>query len=204
MTVQVADRPHGLHHDLEFTLRGRHIASEDLHSSKALLEGQGLPWYLKIMQTAGKRRDVIVLLIAIFKFGKGLILIAAGITAAALLHSGIEPTLHRWVNILWIGRESRLVERLIEKVASIDRKQLEFAEVGTFVYAAVFLTEGTGLFLRQRWAEYLTIVITASFIPFEIYVMLRRFSFERAIVLVINIAVVVYLVRKVRRDRKER
>ena len=148
------------------------------------------------------KRDTGIWLIAIFKLVKGLLLLAAGIGAAALLHNGVESTLERWVNALWIGRESRLVERLIDKVASIDRKQLELAEAGTFVYAALLLTEGAGLLLRQRWAEYLTIVITASFIPFEIYAMLRRFSFERAIVLVINIAVVVYLVRKVRCDRK--
>lgn len=148
------------------------------------------------------KRDTGIWLIAIFKLVKGLLLLTAGIGAAALLHNGVESTLERWVNVLWIGRESRLVERLIEKVASIDRKQLELAEAGTFVYAALLLTEGTGLLLRQRWAEYLTIVITASFIPFEIYAMLGRFSFERVIVLIINIAVVIYLVRKVRRDRK--
>jgi len=148
------------------------------------------------------KRDTGIWLITIFKLVKGLLLLAAGIGAATLLHNGVESTLERWVNALWIGRESRLVEQLIDKVASVDRKQLELAEAGTFVYAALLLTEGTGLLLRQRWAEYLTIVITASFIPFEIYAMLRRFSFERTIVLVVNIAVVVYLVRKVRRDRK--
>ena len=154
------------------------------------------------MQSTGNRRDVIVLLIGIFKLAKALILIAVGIAAATLMHKDIQATINHWANILWVGRESRVVERLIDRVASIDRKQLELAEVGTFVYAAVFLTEGTGLLLRRRWAEYVTIIITTSFVPFEIYVMLRRFSLERAIVLVLNIAVVVYLVWKVRRDRK--
>ena len=63
--------------------------------------------------------------------------------------------------------------------------------------------EGIGAYVDTD-GEYLTIVITASFIPFEIYAMLRRFSLERAIVLLINIAVVIYLIRKVRRDRKAR
>jgi uncharacterized membrane protein (DUF2068 family) len=151
---------------------------------------------------SSKRRDTGIWLIAIFKLAKGLLLIAAGIGAAAVLHNGIDATVERLVNVLWVGRESRLVETLIEKVASLDDHKLQLAEIGTFVYAAVFLTEGTGLLLRQRWAEYLTIFVTVSFIPFEIYVMFRRFSAERAIVLVINIAVVVYLVLKVRRDRR--
>lgn len=142
------------------------------------------------------------MLIAIFKLAKALILIGVGIAAATLIHKDIQATINHWASVLWVGRESRLIERLIDRVASIDRKQLELAEVGTFAYAAVFLTEGTGLLLRQRWAEYLTIIITTSFVPLEIYVMLRRFSLERAIVLVLNIAVVIYLVWKVRRDRK--
>jgi uncharacterized membrane protein (DUF2068 family) len=151
-----------------------------------------------------KRRDSVVLLIGIFKLAKGVVLLGAGIAAATLLQTGIEPALDRLVNVLWIGRESRIIERLIDKVASIDRKQLELAEVGTFVYAAVFFTEGIGLLLRRRWAEYLTIIVTASFIPFELYLMVRRFSIEKAITLVVNIAVVIYLVVKVRRDRKEK
>jgi uncharacterized membrane protein (DUF2068 family) len=151
---------------------------------------------------SGRKRDTGIVLIAIFKLAKGLILLFVGLGVAALLHDGVEAELDRWANVLWVGRESRLIERLIDKIASVDAKELRWAEVGTFVYSALLLTEGTGLLLRQRWAEYLTIVITASFIPFEIYTMVRRFSAEKTIVLVINIAVVVYLVRKVRRDRK--
>jgi uncharacterized membrane protein (DUF2068 family) len=157
------------------------------------------------MRAGGKtrrKRDTGIVLIAIFKLAKGLILLFVGLGVAALLHDGVEAELDRWANVLWVGRESRLIERLIDKIASVDVKELRWAEVGTFVYSALLLTEGTGLLLRQRWAEYLTIVITASFIPFEIYTMVRRFSAEKTIVLVINIAVVVYLVRKVRRDRK--
>jgi len=154
------------------------------------------------MQSRGKRRDKVILLIAIFKLAKGLILLAAGVAAAALLRSGFESTLDRWVSALWIGRESRIVERLIDRLTSVNPRQLQLAEIGTFVYSALLLTEGTGLLLRRRWAEYLTIIITASFIPFEIYVMVRRFSVERAVVLILNIAAVAYLVWKVRRDRK--
>ena len=43
----------------------------------------------------------------------------------------------------------------------------------TFAYSALFLVEGTGLFFEKRWAEYLTIVATVSFIPVEIYELLK-------------------------------
>ena len=151
---------------------------------------------------SGGKRDVGITLIAIFKLTKGLLLLAAGIGAAMLIHNGVQATLDHWVRTLWIGRESRLVQELLDKMSSVDVRKLKLAEEGTFVYAGLLLTEGTGLLLRQHWAEYLTIIITASFIPFEIYVMMRRFSVELAAILIINIAVVIYLVRKVRRDRR--
>lgn len=147
------------------------------------------------------RRDTGLWLIAIFKLTKGLLLLFVGIGAAALLHSDIQTLLDRWANALWVGRESRFFEEVIDKIASINDRQLKLTEIGTFVYSALLLTEGTGLLLRQRWAEYLTIVITASFIPFEIFVMLKRFSVEKMIVLLINIAVVWYLVKEIRRER---
>ncbi len=157
---------------------------------------------LLVSMRRGGKRELGITLIAIFKLAKGIILLAAGIGAAMLLHNGVEMMIDRWVNALWIGRESRVVERLIDKLVSIGPKQLKLAEVGTFIYAGVFFTEGIGLLLRRRWAEYLTIIVTASFIPFEMYVMYRRFSIERAVALVANIVVVIYLVWKVRRDRK--
>src|SRR5690349_6285193 len=154
-------------------------------------------------KTGEKKRDTGIWLIAIFKLVKGLLLLLVGIGAATLMHKDIQSTLHHWANVLWVGRESRLVEKLFAKVASLDDNKLMITEIGTFVYSALLLTEGTGLLLRQRWAEYLTVIITASFIPFEIFTMVRRFSVEKIIVLVINIAVVWYLVRRIHHRRKE-
>jgi uncharacterized membrane protein (DUF2068 family) len=63
------------------------------------------------------------------------------------------------------------------------------------------LTEGIGLALRKRWAEYLTIISTASLLPLEVYEILKRASAPKIVVLLANIAIVVYLVLEVRRTR---
>jgi len=76
--------------------------------------------------------------------------------------------------------------------------------VGTFFYSALLLTEGTGLLLGKRWAEYFTIFATSSFIPLEVYELARRASPARFVVLLINVVVVVYLVAEVYRIRKNR
>jgi uncharacterized membrane protein (DUF2068 family) len=74
--------------------------------------------------------------------------------------------------------------------------------VGTFIYAAIFLTEGTGLALSKRWAEYFTIITTASFLPLELYEIIHRATIAKGVALVINIVVVIYLVRELRRYPK--
>ena len=68
-----------------------------------------------------------------------------------------------------------------------------------FLYAVVFLVEGTGLWLQRRWAEYLTIVVTASLIPFEIHELMQGVTVARVATLVVNVAVLVYLIVRLRR-----
>ena len=61
-------------------------------------------------------------------------------------------------------------------------------------YAALFLTEGTGLLFRKRWAEWLTIVATSSLMPIELYELIKQFTAIRLFALLINAAVVLYLI----------
>jgi uncharacterized membrane protein (DUF2068 family) len=86
----------------------------------------------------------------------------------------------------------------------VDDRKLKALSVGTFFYSGLFLTEGTGLALRKRWAEYLTIVSTASLLPIEIYELVKQVSALKIIVLLANIAIVVYLVIEVRRTRNSK
>ena len=68
----------------------------------------------------------------------------------------------------------------------------------------MLLTEGTGLLLRQRWAEYFTVVVTGSFIPLELYELARHVTVLRLIVIGINVAIVWYLIAALRRGGTER
>jgi uncharacterized membrane protein (DUF2068 family) len=75
--------------------------------------------------------------------------------------------------------------------------------LGAFLYAVLFATEGLGLWLGLRWAEYLTVVATASFVPIEIFEILQRLDLLRVGALVMNLAVVGYLVYRLRRASSE-
>jgi uncharacterized membrane protein (DUF2068 family) len=83
----------------------------------------------------------------------------------------------------------------------VDDRKLKALSIGTFFYSALYLTEGVGLSLRKRWAEYVTIISTASLLPLEIYEIAKHVSAPKIAVLLANIAVLVYLVMEVRRTR---
>ena len=63
----------------------------------------------------------------------------------------------------------------------------------------MFLTEGVGLYLRKRWAEILTVISTAGLIPLELYELFHKPTITRAILLLVNVAVVTYLIFEIRR-----
>ena len=80
-------------------------------------------------------------------------------------------------------------------------KQLRELSVGTFIYAGLYLTEGLGLVTRKHWAEYLTTLSTALFIPLEAYEMYRHFTWVRLVLLLVNAAIVCYLAARIKHRR---
>jgi len=65
--------------------------------------------------------------------------------------------------------------------------------VGALLYAALETTEGVGLAMRRRWAEYLTVIATGVLIPFEVREVVVRPTVFRVGALLVNVAIVVYL-----------
>ena len=132
---------------------------------------------------------------------KAALLIALGIGAIKLLHRDLAETLNDWIDLLRVDPDNRIIHWILNKLLAISPNQLKAASVGTFIYAAVLLTEGIGLLLRKRWAEYLTIVATSGLIPVELYEIARHVTVSRIGVLAVNLAIVAYLIWEVRRSR---
>jgi uncharacterized membrane protein (DUF2068 family) len=153
--------------------------------------------------SSGKSHSRGLLVIAAFKLLKGLALLAVGIGALKLLHKDVAAIVDHWVNAFRVDPHNRFIHWLLAKLPMVDDRKLKELSIGTFIYSAVFLTEGFGLAFRKRWAEYFTIITTGSFLPLEIYELLRRATLPKGLTLAINIAVLVYLVWEVRRNPKK-
>src|SRR6516225_6512800 len=141
------------------------------------------------------------LVIAIFKILKGLGLLAVGVGALHFLHRDLAAEIAHWVDLVRIDPHNHYLHWILEKLAKVDAKKLRELSVGTFFYSALFLCEGTGLALRKRWAAYMTIISTSSLMPIEVLEICRRPTAARMFLLLVNVAVVAYLVREMRRTR---
>jgi uncharacterized membrane protein (DUF2068 family) len=85
------------------------------------------------------------------------------------------------------------VVHTIRSVLSTRTSTLTWVAVGLVAYAAIELAEAVGLWMLKRWAEYLTVVATAAFLPLEVYEIVERLTWIRVGALVFNVAVVIYL-----------
>jgi uncharacterized membrane protein (DUF2068 family) len=140
-----------------------------------------------------------LLLIGLFKLAKAIFFFCIGAGAIHLLHKDIGDEVTRLALKLKFDPESRLVALLLGKVDLIDAHRLRQISVATFAYSALALTEGIGLLLEKVWAEYLTLILTISFLPWELYELIRKPDWSRLSLLVINLAVLAYLVWLLRR-----
>jgi uncharacterized membrane protein (DUF2068 family) len=148
-------------------------------------------------KTSGSSSSILIL-IGAFKLLKALMLIVAGIGAVKLLHDGTADTVVHWIRVLRVDPDNRFIHRMLARIFRISPKQLRELSVGTFIYAGLFATEGVGLLLRKRWAEYFTVITTGGLIPLEIFELSRHFTVTRVVVTVINVLIVWYLVARLR------
>jgi len=140
-------------------------------------------------------------LIAAYKAIKALALLVAAIAAFGLIGDGNLETLFAWVMQLPIHHGHDLLVGTIDKLFGLGPRKFLAIGVVLCIYAAVFLVEGWGLWRERRWAEYLTVIVTASLLPFEIWEVVRHYSWLKLATLGANGVIVVYLVHVLHRPR---
>jgi uncharacterized membrane protein (DUF2068 family) len=149
----------------------------------------------------GGSHDRGLLLIGLFKLAKAIFFFGIGVGAIHLLHKDLQDEVMRLALRFKFDPESRFVSLLLDKVDLIDAHRLRQISVATFGYSALALTEGVGLLLEKVWAEYLTLILTISFLPWELYELARKPDWFRLSLLLINLAVLGYLVWLLRRKK---
>ncbi|HEU5246436.1 MAG TPA: DUF2127 domain-containing protein [Candidatus Udaeobacter sp.] len=162
--------------------------SERAHRDPAILQGARRVRYLR--------------LIALFKIAKGVLLLILGIS---LLFLNART---RWLDALsnWIADEillehSRAVAYLLHKLqAVLAGGALRATGFLALFYTAVLFTEGIGVYMQKRWAEFLMVFATATLIPIEIRHLWHRPGLVGALILLVNCFIVWFLYRVLKRQ----
>ena len=148
------------------------------------------------LNSIGGEHDVFIKVIIVERVGKALVLIALGI---GLLVAGRQGWLTQWAvsaqQQLNLDTDETIIEqvffRLLVMIGNFPHMSL--LAIGAFAYALLEGTEGIGLAMRRRWAEYLTVIATGVLIPFEVYEVVHKVTLFRVGALLLNVAVVGYL-----------
>jgi uncharacterized membrane protein (DUF2068 family) len=139
-------------------------------------------------------------IIGAMKLASGILMTAAGVGLFRLLNKDLAETVEHLALRLHLDPENRLIQKAIDSIGGIDHDKVELVVLGAFCYAALHIVEGTGLLLLKRWAEYLTVIATGSLLPLEIYEVTKKISPIRLTILIVNIAIVIYLIVKLRQQ----
>ncbi|MDQ6877876.1 MAG: DUF2127 domain-containing protein [Candidatus Dormibacteraeota bacterium] len=144
----------------------------------------------------GGEHDAFIKVIIIERIVKAIVLIALAI---GLLVAGRSGLLARWADYaqdqlnLQAGH-SLIVQLLLKLILYVGNfSHTTLLAFGAIIYALLEGTEGVGLAMRRRWAEYLTVIATGILIPYEAYEVIHRLTLFKIGALLLNVAVVGYL-----------
>jgi uncharacterized membrane protein (DUF2068 family) len=143
-------------------------------------------------------RDKVVLRIIAIDRALHFVLLA-GLAALLLVFASHVQSLHRlFIRVVAdYGGRGRIPKHGllhdVERLVTLQSGTLRVVAGIAFAYALLEGVEAVGLWYARRWAEYLTFVATTLLLPVEIYELTRTVSPFKIVALVVNAAIVVYL-----------
>ncbi len=149
---------------------------------------------------APARKDRLLPWIAAERAFRAVVLVVLGIVLVTHPHANWPSEVANFAQRLGLDPKDNWIHRLIEKVSKISSSQDLVFGVAALAYGVLEGAEAYGLWTRRRWGEWLTVVATSLlFIP-EIWELAKSASLLKVGALLVNIAVVIYLIWRLRRE----
>jgi uncharacterized membrane protein (DUF2068 family) len=139
--------------------------------------------------------------IAAFKLAQAALLAGVAFTTFHLIRPSVAAQLQAWLDDMPHEAQEDLLRRGISRLLDLPTGSVKAVAGATLLYALLFTVEGIGLWRGIRWAEWLTVCATASFIPLEIWETVHRPGILKVLLILVNLAVVWYLIRHLRSER---
>ncbi|MFZ1131433.1 MAG: DUF2127 domain-containing protein [Terriglobales bacterium] len=131
--------------------------------------------------------------VATFEFAKGMVVVLAGLGIFRMRHKDIWGLAESLLEFLHVNPHHHYVGVFIDLVYRISDLHLWKIAAVASVYAVLRFVEAYGLWYIRPWAEWLAFASGAIYIPFEAVDLFRRPDWFRVLVIVINVAIVLYM-----------
>ena len=148
--------------------------------------------------------DKWLVVIGALKLCEAALFIALGIGVLRMLHKDLVDEITHLMLALHHDPEGRLSSLLLDKVALLDPHRLKQISAAIFAHAGLDVLEGTGLVLRKVWAEFVTVILSGFFLPFEFMALAHHVTWIRVGVTAGNVGIVIYLIFHLRMKLRER
>lgn len=142
-----------------------------------------------------KKHSIFLRLIIIEKLLLGIVFTAVSFGAISLLNKDMEFYTDHLIVLLNLDIEKVYIQEFVDWLTNVKNNTIIGISAGMLLLASLNFIEAYGLHKRERWAEWLTVIATSMFIPFEIYEVILKQTIVRVGALVINVAIVYYLAK---------
>jgi uncharacterized membrane protein (DUF2068 family) len=132
-------------------------------------------------------------MVAVFEAAKGAIVLLVGLGVLALIGRDAEVIAERIVRFSHLNPASRYPHIFIDAASRLTDTHLWFLAAAAAAYALVRAIEAYGLWYERRWAEWFALLAGGIYVPVELYELVRRPSWVKAVVLLVNLGIVAYM-----------
>jgi uncharacterized membrane protein (DUF2068 family) len=131
--------------------------------------------------------------VASLELAKGLIVMLAGFGVLSLRHHDVWGVADSLLYLLHINPDRHFARLFLDWADKVTDTRLLIIAVMAMAYSLLRFVEAYGLWRERAWAEWLALVSGALYVPFEVWDLVRKPTWIRAGVLVINLLVVSYM-----------
>jgi uncharacterized membrane protein (DUF2068 family) len=141
------------------------------------------------------KTSVVLRTIAMFEVTKAAIVLLLGCGLFHLMHNNLDGVAKRVVQVLHVNPEGKLSSLFFELASHASDRYLWVLALSSLAYVSVRLVEAYGLWREREWAQWLSLLCTALYLPPQLYRMLGHPSWLKSAVLVINIVTFLFMLR---------
>lgn len=142
--------------------------------------------------------------VAVVETLKGVAVVALCFVLLSLLHKDLDTVVDHLTQWLRLNPDSRVADWFYELADRTTGRGIWTAATVGLAYSACRFVEGYGLWHERHWAEWFAVISGAIYLPLELFALIAHPHWVRFVVLIVNLLVVLYILRILLENRRER